>query len=115
MKKQDALKMDSLDRISKVKKEFIYGKNSSSDKIYFCGNSLGLQHNSVKEKINSHLYQWKTKAVESHFSGPYPWVEIQNKIKVILKDLLGCSESEIAIMNALTAVSYTHLRAHETS
>ena len=102
MKKQDALKMDSLDRISKVKKEFIYGENSSSDKIYFCGNSLGLQHNSVKEKINFHLYQWKTKAVESHFSGPYPWVEIQNKIKVILKDLLGCSESEIAIMNALT-------------
>ena len=76
MKKHDALKMDSLDRISKVKKEFIYGKNSSSDKIYFCGNSLGLQHNSVKEKINSHLDQWQTKAVESHFSGPYPWVEI---------------------------------------
>ena len=41
MKKHDALKMDSLDRISKVKKEFIYGENSSSDIIYFCGNSLG--------------------------------------------------------------------------
>ncbi len=77
MKKHDALKMDSLDTISEFKNEFKYGNKSSTDKIYFCGNSLGLQHNSVKEKINSHLYQWETNAVESHFSGSYPWVEIQ--------------------------------------
>ncbi len=102
MKKQDALKMDYLDTISEVKNQFKYGEKSSTDKIYFCGNSLGLQHNSVKEKINSHLDQWEKNAVESHFSGPYPWVEIQNKIKFILKDFLGCSKSEIAIMNALS-------------
>ena len=102
MKKEDALKMDSIDPISEFKNEFKYGNKSPKDKIYFCGNSLGLQHNSVKEKINSHLYQWETNAVESHFSGSYPWVEIQNKIKFILKDFLGCSESEIAIMNALS-------------
>ena len=102
MKKDDALKMDSLDQISYVKYEFEYGDGNKSDKIYFCGNSLGLQHKSIKDKIDSHLKQWKNSAVESHFSGEYPWIEIQDKIKFILKDFLGCTTSELAIMNALT-------------
>tara|TARA_B100000287_G_scaffold434816_1_gene500506 strand:- start:3205 stop:4449 length:1245 start_codon:yes stop_codon:yes gene_type:complete len=102
MKKQDALKMDSQDLISWVKNEFEYGKGSKDDKIYFCGNSLGLQHKSIKEKINIHLKQWKETAVESHFSGEYPWIEIQDKIKFILKNFLGCKASELAIMNALS-------------
>ena len=102
MKKEDALKMDSQDDISWVKNEFQYGRGHTSDKIYFCGNSLGLQHKSVKERINKHLEQWKNSAVESHFSGDYPWIKIQDDIKLILKDLLGCDTSELAIMNALT-------------
>ena len=102
MKKQDALKMDSQDDISWVKNQFEYGRGDTSDKIYFCGNSLGLQHKSVRERINKHLDQWKNSAVESHFSGDYPWIKIQDDIKFILKDLLGCDTSELAIMNALT-------------
>ena len=102
MKKQDALKMDSQDDISWVKNQFEYGRGDTSDKIYFCGNSLGLQHKSVRERINKHLDQWKNSAVESHFSGDYPWIKIQDDIKLILKDLLGCDTSELAIMNALT-------------
>ncbi len=102
MKKQDALKMDLQDDISWVKNQFEYGKGDTSDKIYFCGNSLGLQHKSVRERINKHLDQWKNSAVESHFSGDYPWIKIQDDIKLILKDLLGCDTSELAIMNALT-------------
>ena len=72
MKKADALKMDSRDSISWCKDEFLYGVNSNNNKIYFCGNSLGLQHKSVAEKINNHLSQWKDYAVESHFS----WIPI---------------------------------------
>ncbi len=102
MKKQDALKMDSQDDISWIKNQFEYGRGDTSDKIYFCGNSLGLQHKSVRERINKHLDQWKNSAVESHFSGDYPWIKIQDEIKLILRDLLGCDTSELAIMNALT-------------
>ena len=94
--------MDSQDDISWIKNQFEYGKGDTSDKIYFCGNSLGLQHKSVRERINKHLDQWKNSAVESHFSGDYPWIKIQDDIKLILKDLLGCDTSELAIMNALT-------------
>ena len=102
MKKQDALKMDSQDPISWVKNEFDYGKGNKDDKIYFCGNSLGLKHRSLDIIVNRHLEQWKSEAVEAHFSGNYPWIEIQDRIKNILKDMLGCSSNEIAIMNALS-------------
>ena len=50
MKKEDALKMDSIDALSWCKEEFLYGNNSDKGKVYFCGNSLGLQHKSVKKK-----------------------------------------------------------------
>ena len=102
MKKEYALKMDNNDQLSYLKKEFLYGDGNDSKKIYFCGNSLGLQHYSLKNKINKHLEQWKDLAVENHFSGDYPWMDIQDKIKEKLKLFLGCSENEIAIMNSLT-------------
>ena len=102
MKKEYALKMDDNDQLSYLKKEFLYGDGNDSKKIYFCGNSLGLQHYSLKNKINKHLEQWKDLAVENHFSGDYPWMDIQDKIKEKLKLFLGCSENEIAIMNSLT-------------
>ena len=102
MKKDDALKMDNNDKLSYLKSEFLYDNENDRKKIYFCGNSLGLQHKSVKNKINNHLDQWKNLAVENHFSGDYPWMDIQNKIKNKLKLFLGCSEDEIAIMNSLS-------------
>ncbi len=102
MKKEDALKIDNNDQLSYLKKEFLYGDDNEEKKIYFCGNSLGLQHNSLKNKINEHLEQWKKFAVENHFNGDYPWMDIQDKIKEKLKLFLGCSENEIAIMNSLS-------------
>ena len=102
MKKEDALKMDDNDQLSHLKKEFLYGDDNDEKKIYFCGNSLGLQHKSLKNKINDHLEQWKKFAVENHFNGDYPWMDIQDKIKEKLKLFLGCSENEIAIMNSLS-------------
>ena len=102
MKKEDALKIDDNDQLSYLKKEFLYGDDNEEKKIYFCGNSLGLQHNSLKNKINQHLEQWKKFAVENHFNGDYPWMDIQDKIKEKLKLFLGCSENEIAIMNSLS-------------
>ena len=54
MKKEYALKMDDNDQLSYLKKEFLYGDGKGRKKIYFCGNSLGLQHYSLKNKINKH-------------------------------------------------------------
>ena len=81
MKKDDALKMDDNDKLSHLKKEFLYDNENERKRIYFCGNSLGLQHKSVKTKITRHLEQWKNLAVENHFAGDYPWMDIQDKIK----------------------------------
>jgi len=77
-------------------------ENSTLKKIYFCGNSLGLQHRLVKIEVLNHLKKWSDYAVDGHFIGKTPWINIQENIKTIIKDLIGCKESELAIMNALS-------------
>ena len=102
MKKEYALKMDKKDPISIYKNDFLYMEKSPIKKIYFCGNSLGLQHRSIKTEVLNHLKKWSDYAVDAHFIGKVPWINIQENIKSIIKDLIGCKESEIAIMNALS-------------
>ena len=102
MKKEYALKMDKKDPISIYKNDFLYMEKSPIKKIYFCGNSLGLQHRSIKTEVLNHLKKWSDYAVDAHFIGKVPWINIQENIKSIIKELIGCKESEIAIMNALS-------------
>ncbi len=102
MKKEYAIKMDKKDPISMYKNDFLYMENSTIKKIYFCGNSLGLQHRSIKNEVLNHLNKWSDYGVDGHFIGKNPWINIQENIKAIIKDLIGCRDSEIAIMNALS-------------
>ena len=53
MKKDDALKMDSLDQISWVKNEFEYGDGNKSDKIYFTSSMTQPGHFITKGCPNS--------------------------------------------------------------
>lgn len=102
MKKEYAIKMDKKDPISMYKNDFLYMENFTIKKIYFCGNSLGLQHRLIKNEVLNHLKKWSDYGVDGHFIGKNPWINIQENIKAIIKDLIGCKDSEIAIMNALS-------------
>lgn len=102
MKKEYAIKMDKKDPISMYKNDFLYMENFTIKKIYFCGNSLGLQHRLIKNEVLNHLKKWSDYGVDGHFIGKNPWINIQENIKDIIKDLIGCKDSEIAIMNALS-------------
>ena len=55
--KEDALKMDDNDQLSHLK-EFLYGDDNDEKKLFRV--PLGLQHKSLKNKINEHLEQWKS-------------------------------------------------------
>ena len=49
-----AKNLDQQDPLAKYREEFFYPKNNNGeDVIYLCGNSLGLQHKSIKDKIES--------------------------------------------------------------
>jgi kynureninase len=90
--------IDQTDQLSSFRKLFLYPQG----KIYFCGNSLGLQPKSSRDFIEKELKKWAEMAVEGHFASPEPWVEIHKRAKPVLQKLLGANELEVSPMNSLT-------------
>ncbi len=72
------------------------------EKIYFLGNSLGLQPKSTKDAISQVLDQWKEYGVEAHFESDKPWLTYNERLKPLIAPIVGAKESEVSTMNALT-------------
>lgn len=72
---------------------------------YLCGNSLGLMPKEIREAINRELDAWASRGVEGHFNHPTAtdWVDIDLPVVPLLATIVGAKESEVAIMNSLTA------------
>ena len=70
--------------------------------LYFCGNSLGLQHHGVLESLQQELGKWGNQAVEGHFLQPNPWFEIDDVLRDDMAKIVGAQSSEVVIMNSLT-------------
>lgn len=75
------------------------------DKLYLCGNSLGLLPTKTKELINEELQVWGDKGVYGHFDHSYqrPWVSIDDNVIEESAKIVGAKRNEVAIMNSLTA------------
>jgi kynureninase len=98
-----ALQMDKADPLRKYRKRFHIPKNTEGgDKIYFCGNSLGLQPKTTKKHIQNILDNWQERAVEGHFSGEYPFSTYPDALNEKMATLMGAKPSEVAVMNTLT-------------
>lgn len=99
----DARHRDSLDPLKEFRAGFSFPKNSDgSDQIYFCGNSLGLQHKSVPLVLEEVLASWRDRAVEGHFTGKRPWMHYQEQLRAGQAEMLGARPLEIVTMNTLT-------------
>jgi hypothetical protein len=155
MDRQHANRLDEQDPLKALKAKY----HTLDDKIYMCGNSLGLQPRTVAAKLMHEVDVWATEGVEGHFGEDGGWYRcvcvcgIKNIIVLILNHrfaidlvnfiyfifpflqffrvnvpnyrmnlllalgvvlrfherfrgpmsrLLGCKESEVAIMNSLT-------------
>lgn len=67
---------DAADPLREFRSEFSFPKNQDgSDKLYFCGNSLGLQHDSVPVVLEEVMGAWRDLAVDGHFTGNRPWLK----------------------------------------
>lgn len=79
--------------------------HNDNELTYLCGNSLGLMPRETKEAINRELDAWAFRGVEGHFNHPSAigWVDIDLPVVPLLASLVGAKESEVAIMNSLTA------------
>ena len=101
---QYAQKLDGLDPIAHMRKEFhIPKQENGEDEIYLCGNSLGLQPKITAQYLNYELKQWQKLGVKGHFSGDYPWMPYHEFLSEESAKLVGAKQSEVVCMNSLTA------------
>jgi kynureninase len=100
---QAARQLDATDPLRDFRKGFHFPKNTDgSDKLYFCGNSLGLQHQSVALAVEEVLAAWRDRAVEGHFTGQRPWLRYHEGLRAGQAQMVGANPHEIVTMNTLT-------------
>lgn len=71
-------------------------------KIYFCGNSLGLQPRHAREYIEAELDDWARMGVEGHFHARRPWYHYHRFFEESQARLVGAHPEEVVAMNNLT-------------
>ncbi len=97
-----AKEMDEEDNLSKFKSRFfIPKKTDGGNKVYLCGNSLGLQPKQVEEKFNEELRSWEKNGVEGHFNDT-AWAWYHEDIGKSFQNIVGAHPNEIVVMNTLT-------------
>jgi kynureninase len=72
------------------------------DSIYFCGNSLGLQPRQAADFVRQELEDWQQLAIGGYLHARNPWLTYAQPPRQPLARMLGCLESEVTVMNALT-------------
>lgn len=97
-----AKKMDRKDPLQKFRRKFYFPDHKNKKSVYLCGNSLGLLSKNVKGAIDTELDDWKTLAINGYVHAKNPWLYYQHNFKKPLSRLVGCSEDEVTVMNALT-------------
>ena len=97
-----AREMDAQDPLAKFRNRFYMPQKDGKDCIYLCGNSLGLQPKSVREKIEQELIDWQNLGVEGHFHGKNPWFSYHHFLGKETANLVGAKESEVVVMNSLS-------------
>ena len=122
LSQQYAEYLDSQDSLRHFRKEFLIptkadlkrktlakpNQENSEECIYLCGNSLGLQPRRTRDRIDSFLTQWSTKAVMGHFVHHNdellpPFLHVDDNAAQLMAPIVGAAESEVAVMGQLTA------------
>ena len=98
-----ALEQDQNDLLAHFRERFHLPKTDSGEPfIYFCGNSLGLQPDTVSQFINEELDAWKQYGVEGHFHAKRPWMPYHEFLTQYSAEIVGALEKEVVVMNSLS-------------
>ena len=97
---------DAADPLRTFRDEFLIPPHEghdggTSDSVYFCGNSLGLQPRAVREAVNAELDYWGELGVEGHFKGRLPWMDYHEFVRDDLATVIGALPCEVVAMNTL--------------
>jgi len=97
-----AQQLDEQDELAHFRKKFHIPQHLGKDKIYFDGNSLGLQPIKTIDLINDELKAWAGKAGDAHFHAKWPWYSYHEIFPQQLSKLVGCLPEEVVVMNSLS-------------
>ena len=87
-------------------------RNSAEPHVaYFAGNSLGLLPKATRREVNTRLDEWSTKAVQAHFVGDSPWIELPDTLAGPMARIVGALDHEVVVMNTLTVNLHVILSA----
>ncbi len=99
----DAQARDAADSLASFRAGFRFPKHADGkDKLYFTGNSLGLQHESVDIAVAEVMESWRSRAVEGHFRGARPWLKYHELLRAGQAALFGAKPSEVVAVNTLS-------------
>lgn len=99
---QQARELDAADPVPTRRSEFRVPPFGAGEAAYFAGNSLGLQPNHLRSRLDRELEAWGDLAVEAHFEGPHPWYHYQDRLRGPAARLVGAHPDEVVVMNSLT-------------
>ena len=94
-----AAQRDSSDPLARFRDEFSFPEGV---RVYFCGNSLGLQPKAAADAVRQELTHWSTRAVDGHFDGDKPWYSYHELVRERLAHVVGGLPKEVVAMNSLT-------------
>jgi len=99
-----AKELDQADPLHSFREKFHFPlKEDGSKKVYFTGNSLGLQPKDALKAIQTELEDWATHGVDGHFEARNPWFSYHEMFRAPLAKIMGAKETEVAAMGSLTA------------
>jgi kynureninase len=97
-----AKQLDAKDPLRHFRDYFHIPQHQGADKIYFTGNSLGLQPKTAEEYVLQELEDWAQLGGEAHFEARKPWVPYHEIFPKQLAAIVGCLPHEVVAMNSLT-------------
>lgn len=97
-----ARRQDAADPLRSYRERFLFPQHAGNPVIYLCGNSLGLQPDTVRPAVLAELDQWRVHGVEGHFQGELPWMHYHKFLTQQTARLVGALPHEVVVMNTLT-------------
>lgn len=98
-----AIEADKNDELASFRNRFIFPQHQGKNKLYFTGNSLGLQPQNAKEALEQELNDWGTFGVDGHFEAKNPWFSYHEMFKPKLAQVVGAKAEEVTAMGGLTS------------
>jgi len=97
-----AAEADQNDPLNHFRDKYLFPQFEGKNKIYFTGNSLGLQPAKAKEALRVELDDWAKHGVDGHFDANNPWYSYHELFKENLAKVVGALPVEVTPMGGLT-------------